>query len=634
MIRLLFIVPYPELKEKVEYVLSRHPERKRLNADVQVMTVENTPDVPSDEYDAVIARGYTAHKTLSAYTQAPTISISISGYDILRAVSECCGHYHPRKIAVIGFSGQLYEVKHICRFFHTEAVIYDSVSHEDLSATMETALAAGCDAVIGGYSAAVLARQKGVPSIIIKTGEDALVRAVDEAILTVDQIRQERIVSQMYKTIIYASREGVLYVDAKGTIRVRNQAVRQMCGEVSLRNRPLRQALPCLWPVFHAVLQSGKEEDGRIVTIPGRKTTVSVRCTPVIANREMSGAVLSLSDVTVVQELEGRIRRTLSERGHQARYTFEDIIHRSAVIDRTIETARRYAASDSNVIIVGETGTGKELFAQSIHNCSSRRNGPFVAVNCAALTESLLESELFGYVEGAFTGTSRGGRMGLFEQAHGGTLFLDEIGEISLSTQTRLLRVLQERQVRRIGDNKVIHVNVRIISATNKSISRLAGRGLFRQDLVYRLDVLRLFLPPLRERKGDAELLFRHMLETYVRESRTSSVSLDPDALPLLSKYPFTGNVRELRNIAERVMALQDGGRITRQDLQEALYPKDLEEEGAPDPSPLPESIPAPNEPERLRRALEQCGGNKTKAARLLGMDRSTLWRRLKKYGM
>ena len=188
--------------------------------------------------------------------------------------------------------------------------------------------------------------------------------------------------------------------------------------------------------------------------------------------------------------------------------------------------------------------------------------------------------------------------------------------------------------MRRIGDNKVIHVNVRIISATNKSISRLAGRGLFRQDLVYRLDVLRLFLPPLRERKGDAELLFRHMLETYVRESRTSSVSLDPDALPLLSKYPFTGNVRELRNIAERVMALQDGGRITRQDLQEALYPKDLEEEGAPDPSPLPESIPAPNEPERLRRALEQCGGNKTKAARLLGMDRSTLWRRLKKYGM
>ena len=169
--------------------------------------------------------------------------------------------------------------------------------------------------------------------------------------------------------------------------------------------------------------------------------------------------------------------------------TFGDIIHKSAVIVATIDTARRYAASDSNVIIVGETGTGKELFAQSIHNASPRKNGPFVAINCAALPENLLESELFGYVEGAFTGSVKGGKMGLFEQAHGGTLFLDEIGEISLSTQTKLLRVLQEREVRRIGDNKVISINVRIISATNKSINQLAGKELFRRDLMYRLDV-------------------------------------------------------------------------------------------------------------------------------------------------
>ncbi len=183
--------------------------------------------------------------------------------------------------------------------------------------------------------------------------------------------------------------------------------------------------------------------------------------------------------------------------------TFGDIIHKSAVIDATIDTARRYAASDSNVIIVGETGTGKELFAQSIHNASPRKNGPFVAINCAALPENLLESELFGYVEGAFTGSVKGGKMGLFEQAHGGTLFLDEIGEISLSTQTKLLRVLQEREVRRIGDNKVISINVRIISATNKSINQLAGKELFRRDLMYRLDVS-------PERPGRGTLLQSH----------------------------------------------------------------------------------------------------------------------------
>lgn len=632
MIRLLLIVPYPELKEKVDEVLSRHPERNRLNVDVQVMTVEDTPDVPAGEYDAIIARGYTARKTISRYTRVPTIGISISGYDLIRAVSECCEACHPQKIAVVGFSGQLYEVKQICRLFHTSAEVYVPACHEDLPATIEKALADGCDALVGGYSASVLARQNGLPSIIIRTGEDAIARAVDEAVLTVDQIRQERIASQMYRTIIDSSREGVLYVDAKGTVRVRNQAVRQMNGDIRLMNRPLKQALPYLYPMFRSVLQSGQEESGRIIAVPDTKTTVSVRCTPVIANREISGAVINLSDITMIQELESRIRRKLSERGHQARHTFDDIVHKSAAIDRTIETARRYAASDSNVIIVGETGTGKELFAQSIHNSSSRKNGPFVAVNCAALTESLLESELFGYVEGAFTGTSRGGRMGLFEQAHGGTLFLDEIGEVSLSTQTRLLRVLQERQVRRIGDNKVIDVNVRIISATNKSIARLSEQGLFRPDLAYRLDVLRLFLPPLRERKGDAELLFLHMLKVCSRESRSPLPRLDPDALPLLRKYPFPGNVRELRNIAERACALKDGGRITRQELQEALYPRDLEDEGVPGLSLPPDAIPASNEPERLRRALEQCGGNKTKAARMLGIDRSTLWRKLKKY--
>ena len=388
------------------------------------------------------------------------------------------------------------------------------------------------------------------------------------------------------------------------------------------------------------MITSGQEESGRILTIPGTRVTVSVSCTPVIANKEISGVVFFLSDITMIQNLESQIRRKLSERGFQAKYTFQDIIHQSRVIDQTIETARRYAASDSNVIIVGETGTGKELFAQSIHNSSSRKNGPFVAINCAALPENLLESELFGYVEGAFTGTSKGGKMGLFEQAHGGTLFLDEVGEISTSIQSKLLRVLQERQVRRIGDNKVIDVNVRIISATNKSISKLSDQGMFRRDLVYRLDVLRLFLPPLRERENDVELLFLHLLQAQCRETRTPLPRLEPGALSLLHQYPFIGNIRELKNMVERAGVLKTGDIITKKNLQDALYPPDLDMaaesgaafmaaagEGTPDRGPV-------SEPEKLRQALEQCNGNRTRAARLLGMDRSTLWRKMQKYQM
>lgn len=632
MIRLLFIVPYPELREKVELVLANHPKKNQLIADVRVMTVEETPDVPERDYDAIIARGFTAQKTSEKYQQIPTIELSISGFDIINAISECCEIYHPSKIALLGFNTQMYEVKSICRLFHTDVVTYAPVPHEALSRTVAEALKARCDALIGGYSATIIARQHKLPAVIIKTGEAALLQAANEAIHTVGQIRHQRQLSQMYKTIIYSSKDGVLYINKAGIIQVRNENARRMNGGISLLNQPLKKTLPYLYPVFCTVVKEGKEETGRVMTIPGTKIRVSASYTPVIVNQEVTGVVLNLSDITIIQDLESQIRRKLSERGLKARYKFPDIIHRSVVIDRTIEKARRYAAANSNIIIIGETGTGKELFSQSIHNSSERRNGPFVAINCAALPENLLESELFGYVEGAFTGTSKGGKMGLFEQAHGGTLFLDEIDEISLSTQSKLLRVLQEQQVRRIGDNRIIDINVRIVAATNKSIFKLSEQGKFRQDLLYRLDVLRLFLPPLRARETDIELLFRHFLKIYSQEAQTPVPAIDPDAIPLLYQYPFLGNIRELKNIVERVSVVKQGDYISKDDLQEALYPEDLDLAVVQVKADTDSGQSFSDEPERLFKALKEAGGNRTKAAAMLGIDRSTLWRKLKKY--
>lgn len=633
MIRLLFIVPYPELKEKVEYVLDYHPEKKNLNVDVQVMTVEETPDVPAEKYDAIIARGYTARETAKMYTQIPTIGLTVSGYDIIRAMSECCELYNPKRIAICGLNGQMFEAESISKFFGVEAKVYVPQQHGELHAHVNQAIKDGCDAIIGGYSANIVAKEQGVNSVVIRTGEDTIYQAIDEAVNTVEQIRHERVIAQMYKTIIYTSKAGVLYVDSKANILVRNRVVRKMNGDISLLNRPLKQTLPYLYKTFKTVMSTGQADVGRILTIPGTKTTVSVDATPVIVNEEISGVVINLSDITIIQDLESQIRRKLSERGLKARYKFEDIQYQSHTMEQIIETAKRYAASDSNVIIVGETGTGKELFAQSIHNASNRKNGPFVAINCAALPENLLESELFGYVEGAFTGTSKGGKMGLFEQAHGGTLFLDEIGEVTMPIQSKLLRVLQEKQVRRIGDNKVININVRVISATNKSISKMAEQGMFRKDLMYRLDVLRLFIPPLRNRQNDVEVLFLNLLKQQSREIDIPVPVIDPNALPLLHQYPFLGNIRELKNIVERACALKDGAVITREDLHEALYPQDLEMELAlMSASSSVDRIPPVSEPERIRKALEQCGGNRTQAARVLKMDRSTLWRKMQKY--
>ncbi|MBQ6834947.1 MAG: sigma 54-interacting transcriptional regulator [Lachnospiraceae bacterium] len=635
MIRLLFIVPYPELREKVEYVLNHHPEKKNLNADIEVMTVEETPDIPTEEYDAIIARGYTARKTSEMYTQIPTIGLNISGYDILRALHECCELYHPTKIAICGFSGNLFEAEQMSRVFGVEAKVYTPLRHEEIHDSVDRAIEDGCDAMIGGYSANILAREHGINCVVIRTGEDTINHAIDEAIHTVEQVRHERLIAQMYKTIIYSSKDGVIYVDSKGKILVRNHVIRHMNGDISLQGRPLKEALPYLYKTYKNVMVTGEEDVGRILTIPGTKTTVSVTGIPVIVNKEISGVVINLSDITMIQNLESQIRRKLSERGFKAKYTFSDIQYESQTMVQTIMTAKQYAASDSNVIIVGETGTGKELFAQSIHNASKRKNGPFVAINCAALPENLLESELFGYVEGAFTGTSKGGKMGLFEQAHGGTLFLDEIGEVTTAIQSKLLRVLQEKQVRRIGDNKVIDINVRIISATNKSISKMAEQGKFRKDLMYRLDVLRLFIPPLRNRQNDVEVLFLNLLHHQSLENGIPIPVLDSNALPLLHEYPFLGNIRELKNIVERACALKQGQVITREDLKEALYPQDLEMEVFSDVSQISESmvpLSGVSEQEQICRALEQSGGNKTKAAKLLNMDRSTLWRKIQKY--
>ena len=586
---------------------------------------------------------YTAQKTLTKYSETtPTIRVHISGYDIIRSVYECREKYHPKKIAICGLDESLSEAASVCKILGVEANVYAPVRNQDLPQVLNKAIEDGCDALVSGYSANLLAGKMGLNSVVIQTGAAALSQAMDEAIYTVERIRHERVISQMYKTIIYSSDAGLLYVDREGIIRVRNHVARQMNGNVSIMGKPLKMVISWLEPLFCSVMKNGKVET-RLISIPGSKITVSVKCSPVIANNELSGVVFNLTDVTQIQELESQIRRKLSERGLKARYTFDQIIHKSKEIDRVIQLAGRYAASDSNVIIIGETGTGKELFAQSIHNASKRKNGPFVAVNCAALPENLLESELFGYVEGAFTGTSKGGKMGLFEQAHGGTLFLDEVGEISMAIQTKLLRVLQERQVRRIGDNKVINVDVRIISATNKSIRKMADVGQFRRDLVYRLDVLRLFLPPLREREADVELLFVNQLQGMAKRNGQLPVKIEAGVFPLLCQYPFFGNIRELRNIAERVFVLHEGDIINAHDVHEALYPADLDM----DPSfaistgtglaELTETQEQNSEnflgeEERLRQALKISGGNKGKAAKLLGIDRSTLWRRMKKY--
>jgi two-component system response regulator HydG len=320
-----------------------------------------------------------------------------------------------------------------------------------------------------------------------------------------------------------------------------------------------------------------------------------------------------------------RLRRAVSSPDR-----FHDIIGESPAMKRLVELVGRIADSDAGVLITGESGTGKELVARALHQQSGRR-GQFVAINCAAVPEQLLESELFGHVRGAFT-DAKTTRAGLFVEADGGTLFLDEIGEMPVAMQSKLLRALEERVVRPVGGSKEVPFDARVVAATNKELDDEVAAGRFREDLFYRINVVRLEVPPLRERGNDTLLLAQYFLERAAKRAKRELTGLVPEAAARILSYPFPGNVRELENAIERAVALARYDRVTVDDL-----PKKIRESSAVSAvtsSSDPNELPTMEIVERryIQRVLDATNGNKTQAAKILGLDRRTLYRKLQRY--
>jgi DNA-binding NtrC family response regulator len=317
-------------------------------------------------------------------------------------------------------------------------------------------------------------------------------------------------------------------------------------------------------------------------------------------------------------------------------FGLKGIIGTSAAMRELLKVLPRVAQTDSTVLLTGESGSGKELVARAIIAASRRANRPFVSVNCTALPEQLLENELFGHVKGAFTG-AQGARRGLLEEAHTGTFFLDEIGEAPISIQTKLLRVLEERSLRRLGDNRSIPIDVRIIAATNRDLDTAVQEKRFRDDLLYRLNVIRLHLPPLRDRLDDVPLLARHFLSVYCQRLDRRLEGFAPDALATLQRYSYPGNVRELINIIERAVALAPGSRIELSDLPDLLHRPAPRVDTVAETPPLVRTVPEPasgNEQERLLAALRDTNWNVSRAAARLGISRNTIRYRMEKYGL
>lgn len=314
--------------------------------------------------------------------------------------------------------------------------------------------------------------------------------------------------------------------------------------------------------------------------------------------------------------------------------SFPVIVGKNRRMRETFSLIERVARTDSTVLILGESGTGKELVARAIHCRSARREGPFIAINCGALPEELLESELFGYVKGAFTGALRD-KKGRFEMADGGTVFLDEVSEMSPALQVKLLRVLQQREFERVGDVKTIKVDIRIIAATNRDLEAMVREGRFREDLYWRLNVIPIHLPPLRERKDDIPLLLSYFLRIFNEKRGGRIEGFSPEAMDLLISYCWPGNVRELENLVERLVVLKGEGVVTPQDLPEKIRGEGPKVDLWPLDDGLDLSTAVNNlERQLILEALKRAGGVKSRAARILGIKRTTLIEKMKRNGL
>ena len=395
---------------------------------------------------------------------------------------------------------------------------------------------------------------------------------------------------------------------------------------------------------MHDVLRKGEEVIDWEVRILSSKGDTQIAGNDMYPVLDENGTVTGMVEITHSRQQSLDSAKKLV--GLSAEYTFENIIGTSTPMRESIRTAKDYANSPLSLLITGESGVGKELFAQAVHNYSDRRKGPFVALNCASFPENLIESELFGYVGGAFTGASKNGQIGKFELADGGTLFLDEVGELPFHFQSKLLRVLETWTITRIGSTKPFPVNVRLIAATNRNLEKMVEEGLFRQDLYYRLQILNIIIPPLRNRREDILQISEELLRQGRAPGSLQEKTLTEDAKQILLSYDWPGNVRELRNVLSRAALLSKSSFITRDVLTASIFASGSDarlsyEQSLPDSTLSAEARLAQRQQEveaaganLLKEAISIAGGNKSKAAALLDMSRNTFYRMLKKYNL
>lgn len=620
----LCLISYTPLSRLANSVLSEFAGR----AEIEVFdeTFGTALEVASERerqglVDAFVSAGGNA-AVLRGAVKSPVATIVIDGFDLLMALIEA--RKYTKEVGVVTYERTVPELDTVRAILNIDIQQRTYRSYDEAGLAVRDLREMGITVVIGSSVVVEAAERQGLHAILAysRTG---IRRGFENAIELARVARLESTRYSLINGVLGSLREAVLAVDDAGRVIAANRPMEILLGSGASRmlGKSLADLAPELSPA--ALGEQGADQGGHVLRF-GNRDWIAHR-SPIREDQGVSGVTLTLYDANAIQEADTNLRTQRNSRGlPSAKHSFADLEGSAIVMKQLVATARRYAQTDLTVLISGESGTGKEILAQAIHNASPRSSRPFIALNCAAFPEALLESELFGYDDGAFTGARRGGKRGLFETAHTGTLLLDEIGDMPLHLQSRLLRVLQEREVMRLGGVAPIPVDVRILASTHQPLRDLIRDRRFREDLFYRLNILQLTLPPLRERGEDIlPLAHRFVGRCLLRLGCQHDVGdlLAPIA-DRLGAYPWRGNVRELQNIAERLavyfsqfeQALDVSYAALAFDCPELFFGDDAS------------AVPMD---QQIHDALAAANGNRQEAARCLGISRATLWRRMQK---
>jgi transcriptional regulator with PAS, ATPase and Fis domain len=625
------------LMERIQVLAAQQPDQIFINTHGLDDAILPAQEMVRNGVEIIIGRRGTAY-LLRENLQIPVLSFPHRSLDILMSLKQAALEGH--RVLLPVFREKLRDLEILEDLLRIELI---QKVYEDKSSLKEIVNAGrdeGCEIVIGGSVTQEMVERAGLRFIEILTSDEDLTATIEDAKSVALAARNQEATALRYRAIIDSASDGIIAVDENSRITTINATAAALLklNSDDLSGRHIAEVIPRS-PVSQ-VLTTQRPIHDRLARIGKESYVFNYR--PVTLEDVAIGAVATFRDVGNVMRTEQVVRRSLAK-GLAAKYELSDLVHASPAMRDVVNIGRQYAATESTILIMGETGTGKELFAHGIHRLSRRVQHPFVSINCAALPEQLLESELFGYEEGAFTGSKKGGKPGRFEIAHQGTIFLDEIDSTPQTVQIRLLRVLQEREVMRIGGDRKIPVDVRIIAAASRDLSAAIQEGKFRSDLFFRLNVLRLQIPPLRERLEDIPILLDHFIRLFSGRHGLEPISLPEDYTKQLMSYAWPGNARQLRNFAERLV--MNCSLRCSNDTLDVLYRELIQY----DTQPVREESdaePAVALKDRMKvqaldseraiilEALEACRFHKNRAAERLGISRTTLWRKIKELGI